>query len=382
MKAVVVDKFPPFPANDGGKLRSAAILRRLATRGEVVLCAFEHGGFDRAAFADLGIDVRTVPWDPTGWRTARGLARTGAASSGRFWDARLAAVVREATAAAPADVLVVEHGQLASYLDVGRARLKVLDLHNIDSALAASYARSAETRGARLARAEAVLLRRLERRAVSRADVVVTVSEDDARRLPQSTREVLRCPNGWDPRPVLPPAPDPVVIFAAALGWRPNVDAAIWFGREVWPRVLERNPAARLLLVGKDPADAVRALACGTIEVTGTVPQIRPYLAKARVAVAPLLAGGGTRLKILEALDAGRAVVSTVVGVEGLDQLIGQGVVVAADATSMAVSVSSLLTDPERASALGRQGHDAVARHFAWDAVLAPLLARIDEVAA
>jgi glycosyltransferase involved in cell wall biosynthesis len=381
MKVVVVDKFPPFPANDGGKLRSAAILRRLAARGEVVLCAFEQGGFDNTGFADLGIDVRTVPWDPTAWRTARGLARTGTASAGRFWDGRLAAVVREATASAPADVLLVEHGQLACYLDVGRARLKVLDLHNIDSALAASYARSAKTPGARLAAAEAVLLRRLERRAVSRADVVVTVSEDDARRLPPAAGEVLRCPNGWETRPVLPPAVDPVVVFAATLGWRPNVDAAIWFGREVWPRVIERSPAARLLLVGKDPAEAVRALACGTIEVTGTVPDMRPYLARARVAVAPLLAGGGTRLKILEALDAGRAVVSTVVGVEGLHQLIGHGVEVADDAASMAASVSSLLADPGRASALGTRGHDAVARHFSWDAVLAPLLARIDVVA-
>jgi glycosyltransferase involved in cell wall biosynthesis len=152
------------------------------------------------------------------------------------------------------------------------------------------------------------------------------------------------------------------------------VDAAVWFGREVWPEVCRRSPAARLLLVGRDPAPAVRALASSSVEVSGTVADVLPYLAQARVAVAPLRAGGGTRLKILEALDAGRPVVATSVAVDGLEDLIGRGVVVADDARAMAEAVAELLEDADAAAALGKLGHDAVVTAHTWDVALAPLL--------
>jgi glycosyltransferase involved in cell wall biosynthesis len=161
------------------------------------------------------------------------------------------------------------------------------------------------------------------------------------------------------------------------MGWAPNVDAALWFGREVWPVVTRRLPEARFLLVGRDPAPSVQGLASESVEVSGTVADIRPYLAQTRVAVAPLRSGGGTRLKILEALDAGRPVVATSVAVDGLEDLIGEGVVVADDALRMADVLCDLLGDPDRAGALGRAGHDAVAARHSWDASFAPLLAAV-----
>jgi glycosyltransferase involved in cell wall biosynthesis len=190
---------------------------------------------------------------------------------------------------------------------------------------------------------------------------------------------VLVCPNGRDPDPDGPLAPSdtPTAAFVATLGWAPNVDAAVWFGAEVWPAVCRRLPAARLLLVGRDPAPSVQALASESVEVSGTVADIRPYLAQARVAVAPLRSGGGTRLKILEALDAGRPVVATSIAVDGLEDLVGEGVVLADDAPAMADALCALLDDPARATALGRAGHDAVAARHSWDAALAPLLAAV-----
>jgi glycosyltransferase involved in cell wall biosynthesis len=132
-----------------------------------------------------------------------------------------------------------------------------------------------------------------------------------------------------------------------------------------------------LVLVGRDPAPEVRALAAPGVEVTGTVPDVRPYVAAARVAVAPLRSGGGTRLKILEALDAGRPVVATSVGVSGLDDLVGDGVVVADDPAAMAAEIGTLLADDARAAALGAAGHAAVRSRYSWDGVLAPLLERV-----
>jgi glycosyltransferase involved in cell wall biosynthesis len=173
---------------------------------------------------------------------------------------------------------------------------------------------------------------------------------------------------------VLPPAPDPTVAFVATMGWRPNIDAALWLGRDIWPLVVAQVPQARLLLVGRDPAPTVLALAGSNIEVTGTVPDVTPYLAESRVVVAPLRAGGGTRLKVMEALDVGRPVVATSVGCEGTEDLVGRGVVVADTAAGLADAIAGLLLDPARASALGRAGHDAVSAEHTWDRALAPLL--------
>jgi glycosyltransferase involved in cell wall biosynthesis len=137
---------------------------------------------------------------------------------------------------------------------------------------------------------------------------------------------------------------------------------------------LAKVPGARLLLVGKDPAPAVRALAGENVEVTGTVPDVAPYLERSRVVVAPLRAGGGTRLKIMEALDTGRPVVATSVGCEGMEDLVGRGVVLADTAEGQADAIASLLDDPVRAGALGLAGHDAVTADHTWDVALEPLL--------
>jgi glycosyltransferase involved in cell wall biosynthesis len=205
-------------------------------------------------------------------------------------------------------------------------------------------------------------------------DTVVVVSEQERARLGPGARSVLVCPNGREPSAVLPESSEPTVAFVATMGWAPNVDAAVWLGREIWPGVLARVPGARLLLVGKDPAPAVRALAGESIEVTGTVDDVDPYLARARVVVAPLRAGGGTRLKIMEALDVGRPVVATSLGCEGMEDLVGQGVVVADTAAAQADAIADLLLDPAHAAALGRIGHDAVKAGHSWDTALAPLL--------
>jgi glycosyltransferase involved in cell wall biosynthesis len=228
-----------------------------------------------------------------------------------------------------------------------------------------------------LVRGEAAALRRLEWAALRRVDLGVVVSRRDQDRLPPSRAEVLLCPNGWEPSPPLPPSPDPVIVFVALLGWRPNVDAAVWLAERVWPLVRRRRSDARLFLVGRSPAPQVQRLASPDITVTGTVPDVRPYLAQAQVAVAPLLSGGGTRLKVLEALDAGRPVVATQIGVEGLEDLIGHGVVVADTPERMSAVIGDLLDDPDRARALGAQGRRAVADRYAWDVTLEPLIRRL-----
>jgi glycosyltransferase involved in cell wall biosynthesis len=209
---------------------------------------------------------------------------------------------------------------------------------------------------------------------VGEFDHVIVVSDQERARLAAGDRSVLVCPNGREPSAVLPDAPGATVAFVATMGWAPNVDAAVWLAREIWPAVLARVPGAQLLLVGKDPAPAVRALAGAGVHVTGTVADVAPYLAQSRVVVAPLRAGGGTRLKIMEALDVGRPVVATSLGCEGMEDLVGRGVIVADTSGGLAEAIAGLLLDPSRAAALGRAGHAAVAAEHTWDVALAPLL--------
>jgi glycosyltransferase involved in cell wall biosynthesis len=372
----MVTKFVPLPDNDGGKQRVLAVARRVANGSDLVLCAYDDGASDVAGLEKLGIEVRSVPWKPSAARAARGAIKTKSLSSGRFFSPELAAEVRAAAAESPLDLLLVEYLQMAPLArDVAAAR-RVLDLHNVESALMRSYGRTARRPSALVARAEAAALSAMERQAARTFDTVLVVSERERHRLPPGFGDLLVCPNGRDPDPSCPlaPAPTATASFVATLGWAPNVDAALWFSRDVWPEVLRRLPAARLLLVGRDPAPAVRALASSSVEVSGTVADVLPYLAQTRVAVAPLRSGGGTRLKILEALDAGRPVVATSVAVDGLEDLIGRGVVVADDARAMADAVTTLLDDPDAATALGTIGHDAVVASHSWDAALAPLL--------
>jgi polysaccharide biosynthesis protein PslH len=370
----MVTKFLPLPANSGGKQRSLAILRRLAARAPVTLCAFDDGTADHHGLRELGVEVHAVPWAPAAGRAVRGALRTRTLSAGRFWEPRLAERVRGALAAGDTRVLQVEYAQLAPYLSLGHAGFRVLDLHNVESSLAASYARDAGVVRGGAARVESVALRRLERWALRFADVVSVVSERDRERLPTAPRRLLVCPNGWEPTRPLPPATEPVAAFVGLMSWRPNEDAALWLLRSIWPLVLRRVPGARLLLVGRDPGPALRRLAGSTVEVTGTVDDVRPYLARARVALAPLRSGGGTRLKILEALDAGRPVVATALGAEGLESLAGQGLTIADHPEAIAEELAGLLQDADRATLAGLRGNAAVAARYSWDRTLSPLL--------
>ena len=370
----MVTKFLPLPQNNGGRQRSLAIARRLAGLGDLVLSAYDDGRADRSGLRDLGIDVRAVPWRVTLAGVARGVVTTRSVSAGRFWSTAMVETVREAADEMAIDLLQVEYQQMVPLVLDLPARMSVLDLHNVESDLVASYAHTRRGLRAALLRGEAAALGRMERRTIGEFDHVVVVSEKEKSRLPAGARSVLVCPNGKDPSAVLPDAPDATVAFVATMGWAPNVDAAVWLGREIWPKVLARVPHAHLLLVGQDPAPSVLALAGDHVEVTGTVADVTPYLARSRVVLAPLRAGGGTRLKILEALDAGRPVVATSVGCEGMEDLVGRGVVVADTAVGLADAIVGLLVEPARASGLGRAGHDAVASEHTWDVALAPLL--------
>jgi polysaccharide biosynthesis protein PslH len=161
------------------------------------------------------------------------------------------------------------------------------------------------------------------------------------------------------------------IVFTGSMDWMPNEDGMVWFVEEILPRIERAVPEATLTIVGRNPTSRVKALADGRprISVTGTVPDVRPYLEAASVVVVPLRVGGGTRIKIYEAMGMERAVVSTTIGAEGLDVRDGKHIVLADDPDAFADAVIGLLRSPERAADIGHASASHVRTHFGWASV-------------
>jgi glycosyltransferase involved in cell wall biosynthesis len=262
----------------------------------------------------------------------------------------------------------------------------VLDAQNVEFRISASLAGAAT--GFRTIAYRAYSRREARRRrseeiaAWGRMDHVTAVSDVDRAIIEDLapgtvTTVVPNCVDGERLRPSPRPSDGrPSGIFVGKMDYRPNVDAVRWFSEEILPRVRARVPRFELMIVGKDPAPVVRALnGRDGVRVTGWVPDTAPLLHDASLAVVPLRAGSGSRLKVLEALAAGTPVVSTSLGVEGLDVEPDRHVVVADDAAAFADAVVDLLADPERRARLAREGRRLVEDRYRWPQAVRALVA-------
>ena len=212
---------------------------------------------------------------------------------------------------------------------------------------------------------------RYEQKMVQRFDHVIAVSEHDKKlmRVWVDPARITVVPTGVDTAQFCPsPQPGqekPLVMFVGAMDWEPNVDAAKYFCAEIWPLVLASVPEAKFRIVGRNPDRRVQALTGSSVEVTGRVPSVVEHLREAAVVVVPLRVGGGTRLKIYEAMAVGKAVVSTTVGAEGLDVHDGRDMILADSPVRFAEAVTTLLSDADLRS---RQGQTAaeLAANYGW----------------
>ncbi len=218
---------------------------------------------------------------------------------------------------------------------------------------------------------------RFEREACGQCRGVVTVSDADA----QLLRERLGLSN------VLGSVPTGVdtdyfaaasgtkkpasLMFLGSMDWMPNIDGALWFAEKIWPRIKEKVPGVSWTIVGRKPTPAIQALAASdpAIRVTGTVEDVRPYLAEAELMIVPLRVGGGTRIKIYEGMAAGVPVISTTIGAEGLCIRDGENIVLADDPEAFARMTIELLSQKERREGIGHSGQTLVRDHFSWRSV-------------
>ena len=363
----------------GGNIRQAHLVEGLARRAEVTLLLFGTLGDDavRAAVAEV-VEVHGVPVPAPRRRTLRRLHDLWIAWRGPrevALPARRRAAVRARLGPLEAEADLV----VASHLGMAVARPRdarvpwVAQLHHVTSARVEQERSVTPGRRQRwlLAR-DAVLARRVERRLLDELDAVVVVSDDDAALLTAGATpraRLLVAPNGVDvERYRQTPLPaGPTILMTGSFQYGPNVDGARWLCDEVLPRVRAEVPDATLALVGREPLPEVVALAGREgVALHADVPDMAPFLEAARVAVVPLRIGTGTRLKALEAMAAGRPVVGTTVGLEGLGLVAGVHAEVADDADAFAASVVRLLRDDGHAHALAEAGRELVVERYHW----------------
>ncbi len=279
-----------------------------------------------------------------------------------FRSERYADRMRECLAEGPALVLAVGL-QMGQYLDAVPATIPtILDDYNVEWKILDRLAGLKGGLKRHYWRHEARKLRNWESRLLQKPRTVLAISEVDRSGLRelaprQDIRVVGPCiPAEADAADEAAPV-EPVLVFTGAFNWHVNVQAAEWFCRSVLPQVQARVPEARVELVGKDPAPEVRALAqLPGVAITGTVPDVLPYLRKASAAIVPLKYGSGVRYKILEAFSAGAPVVTTSVGCEGLDVRHGRELLIADDAAAFAAACCELLESADARKSLARQG--------------------------
>jgi polysaccharide biosynthesis protein PslH len=251
----------------------------------------------------------------------------------------------------------------------------VVASHNIDYELARQYARTGRSLARRLyAKVNWRKLRREELGTYREADGVYLCSADDERRLLHEipTARTTVIPNAADveyyqPRPTDPPPDGRTVVFFGQLAYAPNVDGLIYFIQKIWPRIAQARPEARLKIIGAGkPPRSIRLLAGPRVELTGFVPDLRPHLAAAAAVVVPLRLGGGTRLKIVEAMAMGKAIVSTTLGVEGIEAVPGRDLLVENQPEAFANAVNCLLGDPEFAARIGQCARSLAVQRYSW----------------
>lgn len=259
----------------------------------------------------------------------------------------------------------------------------VIDFHDITHVL---YERFAQSPGLSLkkwhGRVQWRRMREFEAGIPRHASVCTTASLEDAATLKRisGAANIHVIPNGVDtefnrPESVTKSAPCFDVLFVGSFGYAPNIQAARFLCADVMPRVWQVIPAARVGLVGREPAPAVRQLARDArVQVTGRVPDVRPYLVNAALVVVPLLAGSGTRLKILEAMSMTKAVVSTTIGCEGLQVTDGVNIAIADTPQQLAETIIRLLHDPAECSRLGQAARRVAETVYDWKIVGQQLL--------
>jgi polysaccharide biosynthesis protein PslH len=386
MKLLWVKAGGLLPPDMGGKIRSYQILKQLAQRHAITLFTYypAHPHDLHAGGAELFQKIIAVPLPLPSYRTLAEYARyarllgTGRAYTIEkyFYYPEVRRSFRALMESSEFDVIVCDFIYPAPLIDwhAGGAK-KILFTHNVEAQIWERYYKVARNPVWKtVCWLESRTLSRAERHYVPLADGVLTVSEQDRSFFAQyaAPERLFVIPTGVDTEYFQPAgaAPEPnTLVFTGAMDWMPNEDGVTYFVEKVFPMIQQEIKKARFFVVGHRPPKRIQALASENVVVTGSVADIRPYLARAAVVVVPLRSGSGTRIKIFEAMAMGKAVVSTTLGAEGLPVRTGENIMLADDPAVFAQQTIGLLRDAERREQLERAARRLVEENYGWPAV-------------
>jgi glycosyltransferase involved in cell wall biosynthesis len=379
MKLLWVNSSFLHPTNRGGQIRTLEMLKQIHRRHEVHYAALadpsEPEGPARAG--EYSTRSFPIPFRPVSKRSpkfalqlAGGLFSSLPLAIGRWRSPELQSTVERLMSQENYDAVVCDF--LVTAVNFPDLRKAVLFQHNVETVI---WKRHAETAASGLKQQFFRLQERrmlaFEAEATRKAAHVIAVSDKDA----ETMRELFgvsasAIPTGVDTDYFRPPpnASGQGLVFVGSMDWMPNIDGIQWFAKEVLPRIRARNQELSVTIVGRMPPPEIQQLAASDpyLKVTGTVPDVRPYLWNAAVSIVPLRIGGGTRLKIYEAMAAGTPVVSTTVGAEGLDVIDGETIALADSPEAFAGRCLDLVED---SGTMRSQAMKMVASRYSWQQV-------------
>lgn len=387
LRVLVLDEEIPYPPNSGKRIRTWNLLKRLAKRHWI--CLLCYGSSDDPGvrtFQEAGISLHLVdaPANPKGWRLYVRLFfnlfspypySVTKHYSLRF-QKKLDALLRDGRW----DLIQCEWTPYARFLPAQSVAPLLVATHNVEAEILARRADQSKHLIANLFfRIQEWKMRRFERQSLCRATSVTAVTTKDAETIRGWGVESVRLvTNGTDLRSYSADSRsenDGEILFLASLDWFPNIDALYYFINDIFPMIRTLQPEATLRVVGRRPSVPLknRCLAIAGVDFVGEVEDVAGYLSEAAVVVVPLRIGGGSRLKILEALAAGKAVVSTSIGAEGLDVVSGEHLLVSDAPADFAAQVAKLLGSQTERARLGQQGRMLAEKRYAWDQISASL---------
>ena len=387
MKILFLSPTVPFPLTDGGRIRVFNLLKQIATQSDVTLLALETQATDADGVAELqqlGITVHLVPNAPTLPRVSFGtlvkaFLKRQPITVARYDIPTYRQKLRELISSQNFDLVHYEMFHIAQFYTETNLP-SVLSQQNVDSAIWRRLCSETTNPFYKFAYwTQQLAFQRYERVLSPKFDAVTCTSEIDAAVFQEHCTEdaIEIIPNGVDIthyQPDLSAEAPAHLIYIGSMDWYPNEDAVAFFADEVLPRIQEKVSDVAFSIVGGNPSDRVQKLGEREgVVVTGRVPEIKPYFAETTVFVVPLRIGSGTRLKILEALAMGKAIVSTTVGAEGLDLKDGEEIFIADEPTAFADAVIKLLTDSELRRRVGENGRARVERDYDWRSISAKL---------
>src|SRR6266849_6916525 len=388
MRILVLNSEIPFPPITGAQSRTYHLLRRLSAEHDVTLLGFSWDSQDASVICSLPVEVIRVPWAPS--EPYRNMHEGNASESLEayrylayesaepwfvsYYNSAVLENLLSELMSRWFDLILIEHSFMARFLPFLRPDVpKVLDMHNVHTLMA--WRRAQEKSGSEKDDMvkEFERTQSYERTVCSACQLCLCCSDQDA----EAARRFLNIehlkviPNGVDTAMMTigkAPVTPGYLLFTGMMNYEPNREAVRYFVKEILPLIRAEVPYATFHIAGANPTPEVTALTADSVYIHGSVPDMRPYFHQASVVVVPLLHGGGTRLKILDAAACGKPIVSTSVGAEGLNFVDGRDVLLTDSAPTFAQAVVRLLSNPDRQAELSRCARRA-AEAYDWSEI-------------